>query len=333
MKITKTKTGKFTTVVRVGKDLNGNYKIKRFTAGSRAELTSQVSEYLANSKQLVDSHALGMAFARYIANREGKRSPATIRGYETVRLELEKRHNLLMAKTTDAITRSDLQAVADHLVQRGRSPKTIVNYISLIGSVMEEDGIRPPKVILPERKRYDAMCPSETEMKMLLVLLHNHPLEVPVHLAILGLRRGEICALLPEDLNDGNVLHIHRSAVYDHDGFPHIKETPKTAESNRFVQISPFIADRIRSSGYITRYSPAGLSEAFRYFLDKYRFPHYRLHDCRHFFASYCHAHGISEADILAIGGWRTNNIMRSVYRHSMAKNAASNAIIDFTGG
>ena len=38
----------------------------------------------------------------------------------------------------------------------------------------------------------------------------------------------------------------------------------------------------------------------------------------RHYFASEMSALGVPEADILRLGGWETDHVMKSVYRHSM---------------
>ena len=46
--------------------------------------------------------------------------------------------------------------------------------------------------------------------------------------------------------------------------------------------------------------------------------PHFSLHKLRHYFASEMSALGIPEADILRMGGWETDYVMKSVYRHSM---------------
>ena len=42
------------------------------------------------------------------------------------------------------------------------------------------------------------------------------------------------------------------------------------------------------------------------------------LHKLRRYFASEMSALGVPEADILKMGGWETDHVMKSVYRHSM---------------
>ena len=46
--------------------------------------------------------------------------------------------------------------------------------------------------------------------------------------------------------------------------------------------------------------------------------PHFSIHKLRHYFASKMSAMNIPEADIMRMGGWETDHVMKSVYRHSM---------------
>ena len=45
--------------------------------------------------------------------------------------------------------------------------------------------------------------------------------------------------------------------------------------------------------------------------------PHFSLHKLRHYFASSSHAMGIPDAVIMSMGGWKTEIVMKSVYRHA----------------
>lgn len=61
--------------------------------------------------------------------------------------------------------------------------------------------------------------------------------------------------------------------------------------------------------------------------------PHFSLHKLRHYFASYMSSLNIPEADILEMGGWETDYVMKNVYRHTMkdklktSQDKASNAL------
>ena len=185
---------------------------------------------------------------------------------------------------------------------------------------------------MPERKVPDYICPTVEDVRTILSLVDGGKLDIPVRLALMGLRRGEICAIEASDLSDDDVLHVHKSRVYDSGGFIITKDTPKRESSNRYIRIPKDVADSIRAKGRATELTPAGLSEAWTYLLRKHGLPPYRLHDTRHFFASYCHSIGVPEADILAGGGWKTGHVMRSVYRHAMSDNAATSRMASLIG-
>jgi integrase len=322
MKITKTRKGKYTTVVRLDES-----RTKRITADTRQELTALVADALSSARIATESKQFGDALNRYIDARKPYKSVSTLRAYKSIGRTLESKYGAFNALSVDRITDADGQKLVYQMQRDGYSTKTLKNVTGLINSVLIECKRPPLKLMLPREPVPDRPVYSEGEVRMLLCLLHGHPLEVPFQLAILGLRRGEICALTLSDLSQDDVLHVHRSAVLEDGGGVVVNEIPKNTTSDRYVALSPDLAALIRKQGYITKCNPNSLTDMYRTFLARYKFPPYRLHDCRHFFASYCHAKGIPEADILSAGGWKTPNIMRSVYRHSMAQSSASDAI------
>ena len=325
MKITKTKKG-YTTVIGIGRDDAGRTRTKRFTAASKDDLLLAIATYRAE-EHAPAPRTFGDALTAYIAAREPHRSPVTLRGYHIIDRGLKTAHSAFYGHELRDITDSDVQSVIDAMCRDGYSVKTIRNWIGLINSVLIAEKLPPAHTIMPQRRIIDHPIPSAGEVRMMLCLLHGSPLEVPFNLAILSLRRSEICAITSEDVDPDGVLHISKALVSPDGGGKIVKQTTKTDTSNRYVQLSPRIADMIRQQGRATDMNPNSLTRAWSRFLSKYKFPSYRLHDCRHFFASYCHALGIPEADILAGGGWKTANVMRAVYRHSMARNRAGAAI------
>ena len=44
----------------------------------------------------------------------------------------------------------------------------------------------------------------------------------------------------------------------------------------------------------------------------------FKFHALRSYFASYAHSLGIPDVDIMSIGGWKTDSVMKSVYRKSL---------------
>lgn len=327
MKITKTKKGQFTTVIGAGKDRDGRFRTKRFTADTRQKLMEEIAKYQASSFDHDNHRTFSDALDAYLTAREPHRSPATIRGYKIIERGLKTHYSAFLTKETARIRDEDVQSLIDSMFRQGYSRKTIKNWLGLINSVLIAEKHPSAKVIMPQKQIIDRQIPTETEIRMMLCLLHGKRLEIPFQLAILGLRRSEICALTLSDLDRDDVLHIHSATVMDDDGIYQTKDAPKNDTSNRFVKLPHQLAEAIRRQGFVCDYPPNYLTQAYSRFLARYKFPSFRLHDCRHFFASYCHSMGVPEADILAAGGWKTSNIMRSVYRHSMAKNRAGDTI------
>ena len=202
------------------------------------------------------------------------------------------------------------------------SQKTIKNRMGLISAAVRFAGYNMPPVTYPQKKKVETHIPTEAEMQTVMKAAAGTELEIPIALGMMGLRRGEICALQLSDLNK-NTLHIHASAV-DIGGKVTVK-APKTYSSDRYVQIPQAIARKIRKRGYITELTPEQLSYHFINFLKKQDVQHFRFHDLRHFFASYCHnVLKLSDAQIQKLGGWKTDHVMKKVYIESMQDDKAA---------
>ncbi|MCR5474506.1 MAG: tyrosine-type recombinase/integrase [Lachnospiraceae bacterium] len=60
---------------------------------------------------------------------------------------------------------------------------------------------------------------------------------------------------------------------------------------------------------------PQTLTRALHRYQDKLGIERFRLHDFRHYFASYAHSLGIPGVYIIKAGGWKTDHVMKTVYR------------------
>lgn len=78
------------------------------------------------------------------------------------------------------------------------------------------------------------------------------------------------------------------------------------------------LADKIRLQGYVYKGHPNSITKYLERTEQNLGIPHFSLHKFRHYFASEMSALGVPEADILKMGGWETDHVMKSVYRHSM---------------
>lgn len=328
MKITRLPSGTYRTLVYLGKDQNGKKKYKSLTHKDKKKLAAMAAAYADMHRVYREAETFGAVAERYINEREAILSPSSIRGYRTILKALESDYGRFCALS---VSDAQPQAVIDSLARKGKSPKTIRNYSGFISAVINYAGETAPGVRLPARVRPECYIPDARTMQALLKDLEGHRLEIPVSLAILGLRRGEICGLELADLT-GDLLHIHRAKVYASGG-EIVTKAPKTYESDRYIEIPRKLADKIRAQGYITDYTPGALSDAWTAFLKAKGYKHFRLHDCRHFFVSYCHTVlGLSDAQIMRLGGWKTSHVMRSVYLQSMEDKKAARTVANAFG-
>lgn len=300
---------------------SGSYRVKKVVKGVTYRVTfdhkpSQKEITLALAEKIQDEGVRNGSFYKYakeyIQNKKGVVSPATIRTYNT---KLDQLSEGFRNENIYEIDSNKVQSEIS-LFAEDHAPKTTKTLYGFISSVLT--AYRPSlklRVTLPQnivKKEYE---PTNEDIKKLLEHAKNTAYSVPFQLGILGCRRAEICAASIDDL-DGNKLWIHRSKVYN--GKWTIKESPKTDASNRIILLPDSLADQIRKQGYIYNGHPNALNKAIHRYQKKLGIPDFKFHALRSYFASYAHSLGIPDADIMAIGGWETDHIMKKVYRKSM---------------
>ena len=300
---------------------SGSYRIKKVVKGVTYRVTfdhkpSQKEIALALAEKIQDEGIKNGSFYKYareyIQNKQGVVSPATIRTYNT---KLEQLSEGFKNENIYEIDSNKVQCEIS-LFALNHAPKTTKTLYGFISSVMT--AYRPSlklKVTLPQNIVRETYEPRNEDIKRLLERAENTPYSVPFQLGILGCRRGEICAAAIEDL-DGNNLWIHRAKVYN--GKWTIKESPKTDASNRIIPLPESLANQIKQQGCIFNGHPNALNKAIHRYQKDLGIPEFKFHALRSYFASYAHSLGIPDADIMAIGGWETDHIMKKVYRKSM---------------
>lgn len=319
MKIRKTENGTWTTqVAMIGND--GKRHWKRFTGKTKQQVRNDATEYMNRHAVYMESLALEDCMKRFLDRREEILSPNTIRGYKGCERTLKKDYAQLCMKSIDRITQADLQNMVDDMRNRGKKPKTIRNKIGFLSAIYAAESIRMPSVSLPEPREAVLNVPNGEIMQKVAKAAKGTRMEAPLGLAVFGLRCGEICAVTSGDIDDRNMLHVSKAIATDDDGFLHEK-APKTFAGDRYILIPSGLADLIRTQKRAWPASPKALSDAFPHLLNRAKIPadqRFRLHDCRHFFVSYCHELGLTDAQIIELSGHRTDYIMKRFYRHAL---------------
>ena len=253
------------------------------------------------------------AAEEYIELKRNVLSPSTIRGYAGIMRQMPEK---FLAENIHDITALDIQAEINRMA-KGHSPKTIRNYHGFISAVL---GMYCPNLkintTLPQKSKDEPYIPSSDDIKRILECAKGTRFEIPIVLACYGMRRSEICALTPEDI-DGDIVRINKAMVQDENKNWIIKTT-KTTGSTREIIIPATIADKIHEQGYVYKGHPNNITCYLSRVQKSLSIPHFSIHKLRHYFASQMSALGVPEADILKMGGWESDHVMKSVYRHSM---------------
>ena len=309
---------------------SGKYRVRKMINGKRQSLLfdappTQKDVLLATNELLneVPGATLKGTFLdyaeKYIKAKENVLSASTIRGYRATLKGIPGHFTSLPLKD---IAQYTLTALVNDMV-RSVSPKTVYNRHGLIVSVLHE--FRPDFVIrtkLPRKAQKDIYTPGDEEVSILFAYLEDSPTLkkywIPLYLASLGLRRSEIGALSIADLSEDNILTINKAKVLGSDNKWIIQNFTKTERSNRKIPLPKELADRIRQQGFIYQGDLNSIFCIMTAAQKKLGLPHFGVHRLRSYFASKAHALGLHDSIILKLGGWKSDHIMKGVYRKAL---------------
>ena len=330
MKATRLPSGNYRALAYLGTDENGKPIQKSFTAPDAKHAVALAAAYEDQYRLVQDKGSFDDLAQQFLKVRTPVLSPSTANTYRSYVRTLRASYTSFCRRRIISITPDDLRALVTdmqtthaprhrlHKKQRASSQKTIKNYIGFISAVFRFAGVPMPYVELPERTIPDIYVPTDAQVHTLIDFARNTEMYVPILLAAFApLRRGEICALkYPRDFN-GNVIHV-RESLADTGGTLHRKQ-PKTPFSNRLIEMPDFVIDPIRQQGYVCRITPRQITARFPHILRQAGLPEFRFHDLRHYCVSTLHAQGVPDAYIMLRGGWSTDNVLKKVYRHTLA--------------
>ena len=310
-----------------------NYRVKQMIDGRVYSVTvpykptkKEAFEIIqAKINRIPDVMTFASAAEEYINVKRKVLSPSTIVGYESIKRSIPKWFDKL-----------DITSIDDYYLQKligefseTHSAKSTHN---LYGFVRASVRMFLPQTsicaTLPPKPRHEAYTPTREDIKKILEDADGTPYYIPIYLAMFSLRNSEICALSIFDLSKDDVITVNKALVKGSEGYV-LKPTPKTDKSNREIKIPHDLAERIRKQGYIYKGYPLQITRYLVRTQKKLNIPHFGIHRLRHYFASYAHELGYSDAVIQAVGGWSTDHVMKSVYRHAMNSDEAKNKMID----
>lgn len=310
--------------MKIEKRPSGSYRVRKMYKGQMYTVTfdhkptqKEAMQAMADELDKVQGKRKSMDFAgaaeQYIESKRNVLSPSTIRGYDGIIRQISE--SFLKESIYD-IGAMDVQKEINRF-SKDHSPKSVRNLHGFISAVL---GVFNPNLKLtttmPQKVKNEPYIPSSEDIKRILDHAKGTRYEIPIILACYGMRRSEICALTPDDV-EGDVVTINKAMVQSEKGKWVIKTT-KTTASSRDIVIPETVAEKIAKQGYVYKGNPNSITCYLARAQTELGIPKFSIHKLRHYFASQMSAIGIPDADIMRMGGWETDHVMKSVYRHSM---------------
>jgi integrase len=308
---------------------SGAYRIRKMVNRKEYRVTVDHKPNMSEAFKLItaevekrDIPAAKMSFEtacdKYIESKSNVLSPSSIRGYKgIVKAFTDGFKAVRLPDITLPIVQTEINSYSEK-----HSPKSVYNFSGFIMGVLNYYGVSIKSPKLPQKEKKDPYIPTKEEVMKIFAAFKGSVYEVPILLSCMGLRKSEICALTIDDLSSDNILTINKAKVQGADNKWVIKST-KTTASTRTVVIPDYIADIIRKQGYVYNGYPNVLYVKLTQMQDDLGIQHFSFHKMRHFFASYMHDLGYSDKQIQDMGGWKTTDVMKTVYTHAMKMDEA----------
>lgn len=290
-------------------------KYKSFTAPTKRESEYLASQYALNKNKYddIDGVTIYDIVYDFIATREPYISPSTTRTYYHLMKHFNQFKTLKLRDFSPTKHQEWIDSI--HL-----APKTIKNINGLLVSALKHHGINLKPVELPKKEYSPMQIPTTDDIRLMVNYFKDKgdlDMVIAVYLAAIGtLRRGEVCALLPGDIDrKNNTVSITKAQVLDKNRKLVIKP-PKTYSSNRVVEIPSDIIKLIPEDK-VTDLNIERLSKKFRHAM-KMLDMSFTFHSLRHYSASIMHAQNIPTQYIMERGGWKTESTLNRIYRNSL---------------
>jgi integrase len=298
-------------------DENGRQHYKAFTAATKAEAEQMAAAFAGTADRIERADlTVSEALSGYIKAKEGILSPSTVLNYRRMQKNV---FGPIASRKIKKLTTAELQAFVSELSKK-HSPKYVRNIYGLLSASLTL--YMPEKVFrvkLPTKQK-KRVTMNDSGVIVDLFNLASDRLKICIGLAAFSsLRRGEICALKYKDLT-GNIIHVHADMIEGVNGWTY-KETPKTSDSDRFVQIPEAIVELIGSGDpeeFIVGWLPSTVTKEFIILRNSLNLT-IKFHGLRSYYAS-IGATMVPDVYLASFGGWsKSSQVMKDVYQKEIS--------------
>lgn len=264
------------------------------------------------AKAKLPAITLQQAIDDYINDRDNVLSPATIRGYNSIR------NNRFKSVSSDDIFKVNWQA-AINAEAKLCSAKTLSNAWGFVKTVLRQNGFVPPSVTLPQEIKKELPWLDYNQIQVFLAAVRGEPCEIAALLALHSLRRSELLDITPNKISNG-IIHVSGSKVFNKDNKLVEKSTNKNSKSRRDIRIViPRLIDLIETSDvnpdepFVSCYANTVWAQINKV-CEKADLPPVGVHGLRRSFASLAYHLGWSERQTMKTGGWADFKTVHSIY-------------------
>lgn len=325
---------------------SGSYNIRLRLGGEEISITRPTARECRNEAQLIKAEhraqkriispaqdrTLGELMQLYLDKHESVLSPSTVRGWTSYR-----EHRFTAYQQTAVKDISDWQAVVNAEAAEV-SPKTVKCAWGFLTKAMRSEGLPVPSVRLPQVPIKEIPFLQPSEIKPFLAALEGNIAERAALLELHGLRRSEVLGLDWKNVDiKKDLLHIRGATVQNKDGAFVKKETNKNSSSTRTIPIMiprlhDLLAAEPNKQGAVVTIAANTMLRNIKEVCSAAGVTQVGNHGLRHSFASLGYHLGISERELMQLGGWSDYMTMHKIYVRVAAcdEKAAQNKIAEF---
>ena len=314
-------SGNWRVRIYIGKDNTGKPIYKSFTGPTKKSVELEAAEYNVTRKEKPKSElTVREAIQKYIDNHSNVFSPSTVKNY---RGYLRNNYKEIEDVKIRDLSEEQVQKWVNSLA-KGHSPKTVKNvYYLFVPAVNEAAKGMDLEAKLPAAVKFEANIPTQKEVEQLFAYFQKAPdfMTAIMVAAIMGLRRGETCALEFSDILPNGKLRVNKALALN-DQKEWILKYPKTKEGSRELTLPDFLKERMLSlktdgdkDNRIFHFNPNQLTDNFCSARKKLGFD-FRLHDLRHYYASVMLSLNTPDKYAMKRMGHSTPYMLKRVYQH-----------------
>ena len=319
---------------------SGAYFTRVTVDGQRIPITKDteeecIAEYIAikykakeaDKRDKTKKKTLADVLDEYIENRRGFKSPSTIYAYESYR---NQRFQSMMH--VDVYTTTDEQwQAAIRREAKGLSPKYIKNVWMLISAAIYEATGRRPRVTLPAKEANEKPFLDPEQIDTFVEAIKGEPIEIAALLELSSLRRSEMLAIRPSDIDyQKKIIYVRGARVAGDGGKLVHKKQNKTDSSRRTIPIIPPLMEALQRTElrgeYVVNLTGGWICTRINEICAANGLPKVGNHGLRHSFASLAYHLQIPEKIAMEIGGWADDGTMHKIYTHLAQRDIAKRA-------